>query len=168
MNKGMILFLYIVSLIWTIIGVLIVLGAWNESEKDYEKITGKVSQPLELSYDDHDVYVEQRVVMAKIYLEEDSREYVLRGKLYQLNVEGMESIQVGDTLNLMVKKTSFIGGFKINSDSKSASISGIYRWNGETIVPLEKGIAQSKIRLLVGIVFLLLGLIVGVWTSFNS
>ena len=68
----MIIFLYALSIIWTIVGILIIMGAWNENETDYKQITGKVSRPLELNYEIHDTYTEQKVVMSKIYLEEDT------------------------------------------------------------------------------------------------
>jgi len=64
----------------------------------------------------------------------------------------------------MVKKTSLIGGFEINDSSKSVPVSGIYRSNGEIIIPLEKGIAHAKYRLFIGIGFIVMGLLVGVWT----
>ena len=163
MKRGMIIFLFALSIIWTFVGILILMGAWNENETDYEEITGKVSQPLELSYESEVTFSEPRVVMAKIYIEDDPKEYRLRGKLYQLNREGMESIQVGEALRLMVKKASIVGGFKMNSSTKTVSVSGIYRANGETIIPLEKGIAQSKQRLLIGIGFIIMGLFVGIW-----
>ncbi len=164
MKKGMILFLYSVSVIWTLIGLLIIKGAWNENEMDYEQITGKVSQPLELSYEERELFIEPRVVMSTIFLEDDNKEYRLRGKLYHLNREGMESIQVGEILHLMVKKTSLVGGFDITNTSKSAAVSGIYRPNGEVIIPLQKGIEHSKQRLLIGIGFFIMGLLVGIWT----
>lgn len=164
MKKGMVLFLYTLGIIWISVGVLIIMGAWNENESDYEQITGKLSQPLALSYEEHDIHEVQKVVMSKIFLEDDSKEYRLRGYLYQLNPAGMESIQVGETLQLMVKKTSIIGGFKINKATKSAAVSGISRPNGEVIIPLEKGIIQSKLRLLIGIGFVVMGLIAGIWT----
>jgi len=160
----MILCLYLLSITWTVVGILIVMGAWNENETDYEQITGKVSQPLVLSYELHETFNEPLVVMSKIYLKGDNKEYRLRGKLYWLNREGMESIQVGETLLLMVKKTSLIGGFEINDSSKSVPVSGIYRSNGEIIIPLEKGIAHAKYRLFIGIGFIVMGLLVGVWT----
>lgn len=159
----MIIFLYALSIIWTIVGILIIMGAWNENETDYKQITGKVSRPLELNYEIHDTYTEQKVVMSKIYLEEDTIEYRLRGKLYNLNREGMESIEAGETLRLMIKKTSLLGGFEINTSSKSAPVSGIYRSNGEAIIPLEKGIAHAKQRLLIGFGLLAMAWLVGIW-----
>ncbi len=163
MKKGMILFLYLLSIIWTLFGLLIVRGAWNENEANYKQITGKLSQPLKLSYEEHDIYPEQRVVMSTIFMEGDNKEYRLRGKLYHLNREGMESIQVGETLHLMVKKTSLVGGLNINNSTKSATVSGIYRSNGEVIIPLEKGIEHSKQRVLIGIGFIVMGFLVGSW-----
>jgi len=166
MKQGVTIFLFALSIIWTIVGLLVVRVAWNEQEADYEQVTGKVSQPLALSYDLEEAYSEPRVVMAKIYLQGDKREYRLRGYLYQLNPEGMESIQVGETLRLMVKKTAMVGGFKITGSSKSASVSGIYRPNGETIIPLEKGISHAQQRRLIGFGLILMGLFVGIWTYF--
>lgn len=159
----MILFFYAVSAIWTIVGLLIVMGAWNENESDYEQIKGKISQPLALSYEEKDFHFEQRVTMAKIYLEDDPKEYRLRGNLYHLNRAGMESIQVGETLHLLVKKTTIVGGFEITNHSKSAPISGIYRPNGERIISLDKGIAHAKKRLWIGIGFITAGILLGIW-----
>lgn len=163
----MIIVLYVLSLVWTIVGILLVSGAWNENKTDYQQITGKVSQ-VELSYDQDDVYPEQRVVMSTIYLEDDPREYRLRGKLYHLNKAGMESIQTGETLHLMIKKTSIVGGFEIKRSSKSAPVSGIYRPSGETIISLGKGIAHAKQRLLIGFSFILAGVFLGLWAYFKQ
>ena len=160
----MVIFLYALSIIWTIAGILIVMGAWDENEDDYEQIIGQIAQPLELSYEEHDTFSEPRVVMSKIYLKDDQKEYRLRGKLYHLNREGMESLQLGDNVRLMVKKTSIIGGFKINDSSKTVSISGIYSSDGEVIIPLEKGIDHAKQRLLIGFGLIAMGLFVGIWT----
>jgi hypothetical protein len=164
----MILFLYILSAIWTIAGVLIMRGAWNERASDYEEVKGTVAQPLALSYEEHEKILEPRVVMAKIRLEDDPREYRLRGKLYNMDPAGMESIQAGDTLRLMVKKTSLVGGYTLERDAKSAPVSGIYRSNGEVIIPLEKGIAHARTRLLIGGVFTAVGLILGLWVYFKN
>jgi len=163
----MILLLYILSAIWTIVGVLIMMGAWNERASDYEEVTGTVAQPLALSYEEHEEILEPRVVMAKIRLEDDPREYRLRGKLYDIDPARMESIQAGDTLRLMVKKTSLVGGNTLEKDAKNAPVSGIYRSNGEEIIPLEKGIAHARTRLWIGIVFTAVGLMLGVWVYFK-
>ena len=164
----MILLLYILSAIWTIVGVLIMMGAWNERASDYEEVTGTVAQPVALSYEEHEEILEPRVVLAKIYLTDDPREYRLRGKLYDLDPVGMQSIQVGDTLRLMVKKTSLVGGNPLDKEAKSAPVSGMYRSKGEVIIPLEKGIAHARTRLLIGIVFTTVGLMLGVWVYFGQ
>ena len=168
MKKGMLLFLYSVAVIWTIVGLLIVRGAWKESEADYEPVIGTLSQPLELSYDLNEEFSEPDVVMAKLYMNEDGVAYTLAGKLYRQNRAGLEALQVGDSVRLMVKKTSFVGGFPVDSSSKSAPISGMYKANGEAIIPLEKGLEQSRKRLMIGIGFMLMGIAVGIWTYVKS
>lgn len=160
----MALFLYFVSIVWVVVGVLVIMGAWNESETDYEKITGIVAKPLALSYDIYNEFSEEEVVMAKIYLEGDAKAYRLGGKLYRMHQTGMESIQVGDRLELWIKKTTIVGGFPITPQTKDAPISGISRANGEVIISLEQGLAQAKQRLLIGLGLLAMGLVLGGWT----
>ncbi len=164
----MILLLYILSAIWTVVGVLIMMGAWNERATDYEEVKGTVAQPVAYNLEEHKEFGEQRITMAKIYLSDDPREYRLRGKLYYLAPTEIDSIEVGDTLRLMVKKTSLVGGNTLNKDAKSAPVSGMYRSNGEEIIPLEKGIAHARTRLLIGIVFTTGGLMLGVWVYFRQ
>lgn len=158
------IFLYFLGISCGVAGVLIVMGAWKESEADYEQVTGVLAKPLELSYEEHHEYGKAPVVLSKIYLEGEQKEYRLRGKLYRLNPAGMESIEVGEPLVLMVKKTSMVGGFPLKSYMKIAPVSGIARPNGEIIISLGKGIAQAKQRLLIGFGMLTMGLILGTWT----
>ena len=163
------IFLFGLSTIWIIVGILVVRGAWNENESDYEQVNGKVSRPLELSYDQqHDGFYKPRVVTAKIYLEDDTKEYTLGGNTYHLNKTGMESIEVGETLRLFVKKTTVVGGFKTDDSVKSVTVSGLHRSNGEVIIALEKGMKNSRKRLLTGFGLIGLGLFIGIWTFLNK